>query len=66
VPGNGPFPLPVEVQVGDRITRVAMTGGRGELAVPADAHVVIDPFARVLMRSTAVEELQAWRSGKTK
>ena len=66
VPGNGPFPLPVEVQVGDRITRVAMTGGRGELAVPADAHVVIDPFARVLMRSTAVEELQAWRSGRTK
>lgn len=66
VPGNGPFPLPVEVQVGDRITKVAMTGGRGELAVPADAHVVIDPFARVLMRSTAVEELQAWRSGKTK
>jgi len=34
--------------------------------VPADAHVVIDPFARVLMRSTAVEELQAWRSGKTR
>ncbi|MDR6127319.1 aminopeptidase N [Sphingomonas sp. SORGH_AS802] len=66
VPGNGPFPLPVEVQVGDRITRVAMAGGRGELAVPADAHVVIDPFARVLMRSTAVEELQAWRSGRTK
>ena len=66
VPGNGPFPLPVEVQVGDRITKVPMTGGRGEIAVPADAHVVIDPFARVLMRSTAVEELQAWRSGKTK
>ncbi|MBB4619543.1 M1 family metallopeptidase [Sphingomonas abaci] len=66
VPGDGPFPLPVEVQVGDRIVTVPMTGGRGMLAVPDDAHVVIDPFARVLRRSTAVEELQAWRNGKTK
>ena len=61
-PGGGPFPMPVEVQVGDRVERVAMTGGTGTLTVPADAHVVIDPYARVLRRSVAVEEAQAWRA----
>lgn len=63
-PGGGPFPMPVEVQVGDRIERLPMTDGRGEIAVPASAHVVVDPWARILKRSQAVEELQAWRAGK--
>jgi aminopeptidase N len=66
VPGGGAFPMPVEVQVGDRIEKLAMTGGRGTLDVPADAHVVIDPWARVLKRSTAVEELQAWNASRKK
>jgi aminopeptidase N len=59
---TGPFPMPIEVQIGDRIERVAMTGGRGTVTVPAAAHVVIDPHARVLRRSVAVEELQAWQA----
>ncbi len=66
VPGGDAFPMPVEVQVGDRIEKLAMTGGRGTLDVPADAHVVIDPWARVLKRSTAVEELQAWNASRKK
>jgi hypothetical protein len=66
VPGGGPFPMPVEVQVGDRIEKLPMTGGRGTLTVPADAHVVIDPWARVLKRSTAVEELQVWNASRKK
>jgi aminopeptidase N len=66
VPGGGAFPMPVEVQIGNRIEKLAMTGGRGTLDVPADAHVVIDPWARVLKRSTAVEELQAWNASRKK
>jgi aminopeptidase N len=62
VPGNGPFPLPVEVQVGDTITRLPMTNGRGTLAVPAGAHVVVDPWTKILRRSVAVEEMQAWQA----
>ena len=60
-PGGMVFPMPVEVRVGDRLVRVAMTGGRGTLIVPVDAHVVVDPFARVLKRSAAVEEYQKWQ-----
>ena len=58
-PSGRPFPMPVEVQVGDRIERVAMTGGRGTLVVPEGAHVVVDPYARVLKRSAAIEVMQA-------
>ena len=58
---GGPFPMPVEVAIDGRITRVAMEGGRGSVAVPEGAHVVIDPDARVLRRSMAVEALQRWQ-----
>ncbi|WP_174291436.1 M1 family metallopeptidase [Sphingomonas bacterium] len=61
-PGGKPFPLPVEVSVNGRIVRVAMTGGRGFVAAPAAARVLVDPMARVLRRSVAVEELQAWQA----
>jgi hypothetical protein len=38
-----------------------MPGGSATVTVPAGAHVVIDPAARVLRRSVAVEEYQAWQ-----
>ncbi len=61
VPGAGPFPLPVEVQIDGVVQRVAMDAGRATIAVPASAHVVIDPMARVLRRSPAIEAMQAPR-----
>lgn len=64
VPGGRPFPMPVEVRVGNRIERVAMTGGRGELALPEGARAVVDPHARVLKRSEAIEAMQAWAAAK--
>ncbi|WP_422057581.1 M1 family metallopeptidase [Sphingomonas sp.] len=60
-PRNAPFPLPVEVQVDGVVQRLAMEGGRATIAVPAGAHVVIDPMARVLRRSPAIEAMQARR-----
>lgn len=59
---DGAFPMPVEVRVGERIERLAMEGGRGELTVPPGTHVVVDPLARVLRRSPAVEQFQAWQA----
>ncbi len=59
---GGPFPMPVKVKIGERIERVAMDGGRGTVTVPAGAHVVVDPMARVLRRSVAVEQFQAWQA----
>jgi aminopeptidase N len=58
-PKSKPFPLPIEVQVDGKVETVAMNGGTGSIAVPADAHVVIDPASRVLKRSEAVEAFQA-------
>ncbi|MDQ2892199.1 MAG: M1 family metallopeptidase [Pseudomonadota bacterium] len=62
VPGGGTFPMPVEVKVGERIESVAMTAGIGSLKVPPTAHVVIDPWARILRRSTALEAVKAWHA----
>ena len=62
VPANLPFPMPVEVQVGDRIERLAMADGTGTLIVRTDAHVVVDPWSRLLRRSIAIEQTQAWRA----
>ena len=59
-PGGGAFPMPVDVRIGDRLVHVPMTGGHATLHVPADAHIVVDPAARVLKRSIAVEQYQAW------
>ena len=57
-PKDKPFPLPVEVQIDGKVETVAMTGGTGSIAVPTDAHVVLDPASRILKRSEAVEAAQ--------
>ena len=62
VPGGGVFPMPVEASVDGQVVTVAMTGGSGFLAAPTGAHVVLDPNARILRRSVAVEEYQAWQA----
>ncbi len=61
VPGGRPFPMPVDVQIDGRTIRLPMVGGTGSLVIARGAHVVTDPFSRILKRSRAVEELQAWK-----
>ncbi len=58
---GGAFPMPIELSVDGVVRRVELPGGKAVLTVPARAHVVIDPMARVLRRSEAVEQYQAWR-----
>ena len=60
--GGKPFPMPVEVSVDGRVIELAMAGGHAFLPVATGAHVVVDPMARVLKRSIAVEEYQAWQA----
>jgi aminopeptidase N len=57
-PRAAPFPLPVEIAVNGQTRRLAMAGGSETISVTADAHVVIDPMARVLRRSAAIEAMQ--------
>lgn len=42
-PNNLPFPMPVEVKVGNETRRVEMPNGTGGIAVPSGADYVIDP-----------------------
>jgi hypothetical protein len=62
--------MPIEVEVGDTITKLPMTGGTGSVTVPAHAHVVVDPYDRVLKDEPAIDAYQAWiaaqREAKTK
>ena len=64
VPGNGPFPLPVQVQIDGKTRTLPMAGGKTSLSVPAGAHVVIDPDALVLRRSVALEDVAAWKAAQ--
>ena len=63
-PANLPFPMPIEVQVGDRIETLPMTNGTGTLTVPADAHVIADPEDKVLKYSQAIADYQAWEKAQ--
>lgn len=60
VTGDGAaFPMPVEIEIDGRRRTVEMPGGRGLVAVPAGAHVLIDPDNKVLRR---LEFIEAWRT----
>ncbi len=58
-PNGRPFPMPIEVEVDGRVQHVEMNDGSAVLNVPAAAHVVIDPMARVLRRDLALEAVRA-------
>jgi aminopeptidase N len=42
-PGNMPFPMPVEVKIGNEIRRVEMPNGRGMITLTNEAAYLIDP-----------------------
>ncbi|MDQ7994961.1 MAG: M1 family metallopeptidase [Luteibacter sp.] len=55
VPGKGPFPMPVDVRVGDRIVSLPMTDGRGDVTLPEGASYTVDPDSKLLRRDTGIE-----------
>ncbi|MGN6091349.1 MAG: M1 family peptidase, partial [Luteibacter jiangsuensis] len=56
VPGGGPFPLPVEVKVGDRVVTLPMTDGHGDVELPDDTTLyVIDPASKLLRQDAAMD-----------
>ena len=56
--GETPFPLPVQVRVGDKVVDVAMTEGRGHVDVPAGATYTLDPHSRVLRALPHIVDFQ--------
>ena len=60
VTGNGGvFPMPVEVEIDGRRHTVPMDAGRGRIAAPPGAHVLIDPDNKVLRR---LEFIETWKA----
>ena len=66
VPGDRPFPMPVEVRVGSEVKRLPMQDGTGRVRAPADGMVTIDPHSKVLRRFEHVERFQAYRKAQEK
>lgn len=60
VPGNGPFPMPVDVRVGDRVVTLPMTDGSGDVTLPEGAGYTIDPDSKLLRRDAGIEAFRAY------
>ncbi len=59
-PAAQPFAMPVEVKVDGKLVTVPMAEGRGTLKLPApQAHVVLDPGAKILRDDPAITAWQA-------
>lgn len=64
VPDNLPFPMPVDVRVGDRIVTLAMSDGSGSTPAAANVAVTVDPHSKILMQSDAIDQFRAWRAAQ--
>jgi len=64
--GDRPFPMPVEVRVGDAMQTLAMADGRGRVSLAPDALFTIDPQSKVLRREPAIEAHQKFEAERGK
>ncbi len=56
--GDKPFPMPVQLRVGDRVVDVQMNGGRRQLEIPAGMSYTLDPQSKVLRELPHIGEFQ--------
>jgi aminopeptidase N len=61
-PDDLPFPMPVEVRVGERVVTVPMASGQGELELESNADITLDPHSKLLRQSDAIDQFRAWKS----
>jgi aminopeptidase N len=62
VPGNLPFPMPLDVRVDGRIVTLPMTDGTGTIVADAQAGVTVDPGSKILRHLDALEEFTEWQA----
>jgi len=60
VPHDRPFPMPVEVQVGNTVHTLPMRDGNGQLQVPAGSLLIVDPRSKLLRELPHVAAYQQW------
>lgn len=62
VPGNKPFPMPIDITIDGVPQRLAMTGGSETISLPnSRARVVIDPAGKLLRVSPAIDRFQQYQ-----
>jgi aminopeptidase N len=61
-----PFPMPVEVRVGQHIVTVAMDNGKGSVDLPQGATYTLDPHSKILRREQHIEQFQAYSKAQRK
>ena len=57
-PNGRPFPLPVQVRVGDRVVDLPMRDGRGAVPIRAGQSFTLDPHSRVLRDAPEIQRYQ--------
>ena len=63
-PKDKPFPMPVDVKVGDKTVTLPMVDGTGRVAVGGAVPVIVDPASKILRRQPYLEEFQAWKKAQ--
>jgi aminopeptidase N len=62
--GGTPFPMPVEVRIGQRLVTLPMEGGRGSIDLPDGATYTLDPHSKILRREEHIEQFQAYQKAQ--
>jgi hypothetical protein len=63
---NTPFPMPVEVRVGQRLVSVPMADGRGSVALAPGETWTLDPHSKLLRREERIERFQRYKDEQKK
>lgn len=63
-PNGKPFPMPVDVKVGDKTVTLPMADGTGRVSVGDTAPVIVDPASKILRRQPYLEAYQAWKKAQ--
>ncbi|MES2313464.1 MAG: M1 family metallopeptidase [Pseudomonadota bacterium] len=61
-----PFPMPVEVQVGEAVHTVPMAHGEGRLHVPAGSLLIVDPHSKLLRELPHIDAFRQWMKQQLK
>lgn len=61
VPGDLPFPMPLDLRVDGRLVTLPMTDGTGEIPADPRAGITIDPSSKILRHLDALDRFEAWQ-----
>ncbi len=66
IEGDKPFPMPVDVRVGDRVETLPMADGRGRIALAASETFTVDPSSKLLRHEPNIEAFRKYEEEQRK